>query len=94
MYDTIYCIEYSYLVLDTIYFARSKFCPSEVVQYNDNGFMGLFDSDNWIFEEDHPKLSETMLRRAPNGQKHVTHFKQIQRFLPLCVIGRIILITL
>ncbi len=30
MYDTIYCIEYSYLVLDTIYFARSKFCPSEV----------------------------------------------------------------
>ncbi len=30
LYDTIYCIEYSYLVLDTIYFARSKFCPSEV----------------------------------------------------------------
>jgi hypothetical protein len=28
-YDTINCIEYSYLVLDTIYFARSKFCPSE-----------------------------------------------------------------
>jgi hypothetical protein len=31
--------------------------------------MGLFDSDNWIFEEDHPELSETMLRKAPNGQK-------------------------
>ena len=30
-YDTINCIEYLYLVLDTIYFARSKFCPSEVV---------------------------------------------------------------
>ncbi len=29
-YDTINCIEYSYLVLDTIYFARSKFCPTEV----------------------------------------------------------------
>jgi hypothetical protein len=28
-YDTIYCIEYSYLVLNTIYFARSKFCRSE-----------------------------------------------------------------
>ncbi len=25
-----YCIEYSYLVLDTIYFARSKICPSEI----------------------------------------------------------------
>ncbi len=32
MYDTINCIEYSYLVLDTIYFARSKFCPSEEEQ--------------------------------------------------------------
>jgi hypothetical protein len=31
LYDTIYCIEYSYLVLDTIYFARSKFSPSEDV---------------------------------------------------------------
>jgi Ulp1 family protease len=29
-YDIIYCIEYSYLVLDTIYFARSRFCLSEV----------------------------------------------------------------
>ncbi len=32
MYDTIYCIEYSYLVLNTIYFARSKFCPSEAAK--------------------------------------------------------------
>jgi hypothetical protein len=30
LYDTINCIEYSYPVLNTIYFARSKFCPSEV----------------------------------------------------------------
>ncbi len=29
-YDTVNCIEYSYLVLHTIYFSRSKFCPSEV----------------------------------------------------------------
>ncbi len=34
-YDTIYCIEYSYLVLDTIYFTRSKFCPSEAGDESD-----------------------------------------------------------
>ncbi len=28
MYDTIYCIEYSCLVLKTVCFARSKYCPS------------------------------------------------------------------
>jgi hypothetical protein len=56
--------------------------------------MGLFDSDNWIFEESHPGLSETMLRKAPHGQKTCYLLQQIQRFLPLCVIGRIILITL
>jgi hypothetical protein len=33
LYDTIYCNEYSYLVLDTIFFARLKKNPSEVVIY-------------------------------------------------------------
>jgi hypothetical protein len=40
-----------------------------IVQNNYNGLKGLFDSDNWIFVEDNPGLSETMLRKAPNGQK-------------------------
>ena len=65
-----------------------------IVQNNYNGLKDWFDSDNWIFEEDHPGLSETMRRKAPKGQVNVTYFKQIQRFLTLCVIGRIILITL
>ncbi len=30
---------------------------------------GLFDSDDWFFEEGHPGLSETMFRKSPNGQK-------------------------
>jgi hypothetical protein len=65
-----------------------------IVQINYNGLKSWFDSDNWIFEEDHPGLSETMRRKAPKGQVNVTYFKQIQRFLTLCVIGRIILIAL
>jgi hypothetical protein len=65
-----------------------------IVQNNYYGLTGLFDSDKWIFEGTPglSELSETMLRKAPNGRKHVTYFKQIQRFLTLCVIGRIILI--
>ncbi len=39
-----------------------------IVQNNYNGLMGLFDSDSWIFEGI-PGLSETILRKAPNGQK-------------------------
>jgi hypothetical protein len=39
-----------------------------IVQNNYNVLTGLFDSDNWIFEEGHPGLSETMLRKAPNCQ--------------------------
>jgi hypothetical protein len=63
-----------------------------IVQNNYNGLKGWFDSDNWIFDKAHPGLTETMLKKAPNGHKHVTYFKQMQRFLTLCVIGRIILI--
>jgi hypothetical protein len=40
-----------------------------IVQNNYNGFKGWFDSDNWIFEEVHPGLTETMSRKAPNRQK-------------------------
>ncbi len=40
-----------------------------IVQNKHNGLKGWFDSDNWIFEEDYQGLSETMRRKAPNGQK-------------------------
>ncbi len=38
LYDTIYCIEYPYLVLDTIKFARSKlyFMSETIYCYNRN----------------------------------------------------------
>ena len=39
-----------------------------IVQNNYDGLKGLFNSDNWFFEGT-PRLSENMLRKAPNGQK-------------------------
>jgi hypothetical protein len=65
-----------------------------IVQNNYNGLKDWFDSDNWIFEEDHPGLTETMLRKEPNRQKTCFLLQTNSMILTLCVIGRIILITL
>jgi hypothetical protein len=43
--------------------------------------MCLFDRDNWNFEEDHPGLSVTMLRKAPNGKK-TCYFLQTTSKIP------------
>jgi hypothetical protein len=52
-----------------------------IVQNNYNGLKGLFDSDNWIFEEDHPGLTETMLRKAPNGQNILLTSNKFRRII-------------
>ncbi len=48
-----YYIEYSYLVLDTIYFARSKFCPSEVPTVHAN-------NDNYNNDDDDNAKDDTL----------------------------------
>jgi hypothetical protein len=42
-----------------------------IVQNNYNGLKGCLTVIIGFFEEDHPRLSEIMLRKAPNGQKHI-----------------------